>query len=214
MLGPLGKRSQDGGWFHKALDTCTSILFDASSSSSTSELSARTQINIRALSDVRPFSSASYHTAPRRPTSANCQQDKQVSLSRVTRLGQTRLSGPNQLNMAYIRGKHIVDIPAVSKKIPPNPLLGYEQSYPALPLTVKSPRASLTRNTLVNQALLHDQRCLVTGAVSDQLKPCHLVNTIRVKNSSQQEKFGLKKEVVRSYVCYSRDPRRWWNIPL
>jgi len=99
--------------------------------------------------------------------------------------------------MAYVRGKQIVDIPAISKKIPPNPLLGYDHAHSSLPSTAKSSRTSLTQNTLANQVQLYDQRCLVTGAVSDQLKPCHLVNTIRVKNSGQQEKLALKKEVVR-----------------
>lgn len=99
--------------------------------------------------------------------------------------------------MAYVRGEDIVDIPPVSKEIPPNPLLGYNGDDPAPPSSTTS-TTSVTQNTLLHQVLFYDQRCLVTGAVSTQLQPCHLVNMIRVNDSNQEEKVALKEEVVRS----------------
>ena len=117
-------------------------------------------------------------------------------------LHQTRPGSLTVTTMARVRGKHIIDIPLVSKRIPPNPLFGYDPgTHPAPPSTAsaKSSKASLTPSTLAHRILLYDRRCLVTGAVSDQLKPCHLVNTIRARDSSvQQEKRLQKERVVRS----------------
>ena len=99
--------------------------------------------------------------------------------------------------MAYLRGENIVDIPPVSKNTPPNPLLGYDGSGTAPP-SMTTLASSTTQSTLAHRVLLYDQRCLVTGAVSNQLQPCHLVNAIRMDESNREEKLSLKKEVVRS----------------
>jgi hypothetical protein len=97
--------------------------------------------------------------------------------------------------MAYIKDTNFVDIPPVSRNIPPNPLLGYDSHSTAPPSTVASV-SSMTRSTLTHKVLLYDQRCLVTGAVSSQLQPCHLINTICMDKTNQEEKLTLKKEVV------------------
>lgn len=104
--------------------------------------------------------------------------------------------------MAYIRDKNIVDIPLASNRTPPNPLLGYDGRDPAPPSATTT--TSVTQSALTHQVLFYDQRCLVTGAVSNQLRPCHLVNTIRIKDSSQEEKDALKKEVVSSLSLLTR----------
>jgi len=87
-----------------------------------------------------------------------------------------------------VKGRQIVDIPAVSKNQPSNPLLGYNGAHTAPPSTAKSSTLSDTQRTLANLVLLRDQRCLVTGAASIQLQACHLVNTIRVKKSNENTK--------------------------
>jgi len=99
--------------------------------------------------------------------------------------------------MAYFRDEGIIDIPPVSKEIPPNPLLGYNGVGPAPPSSA-TPTTDMTQSTLAHQVLFYDQRCLVTGAVSSQLEPCYLVNAIRANDSNREEKLALKKEVVHS----------------
>lgn len=101
--------------------------------------------------------------------------------------------------MAYIRDKCIVDIPPLSKNLPPNPLLGYNGDCTAPPSPATS-TSSVTRSVITHRVLLYDQRCLVTGAVSNQLRACHLVTTICTNKSNQEEKLSLKKEVVRSLL--------------
>lgn len=105
--------------------------------------------------------------------------------------------------MAYFRGEGIVDIPPASKEIPPNPLLGYDGDDPAPPFSATS-TTSVTQSSLAHQVLFYDQRCLLTGAVSNQLRPCHLVNTIHVNDPNREEKLVLKKEVVRSLPFLTR----------
>jgi len=87
-----------------------------------------------------------------------------------------------------VKGKQIVDIPAVSKDYPPNPLLGYNGAHTAPLSTAKSSTLSATLRTLANQVLLRDQRRLMTGAASIQLQACRLVNAIRVKNPMKTQK--------------------------
>ena len=99
--------------------------------------------------------------------------------------------------MAYIRDRNTVDILPVSRKPPPNPLLGYDGGETAPPSTATSPSCA-TQNSLAHWVLLYDQRCLVTGAVSTQLRPYHLVNKIHINKSNPEEKLAQKKEVVRS----------------
>lgn len=103
--------------------------------------------------------------------------------------------------MAYIRDTNIVDIPPVSQGIPTNPLLGYDGRSTAPPSPTTSTFGT-TQSTLTHKLLLRDQRCLVTGAVSAQLKACHLINTVRIDKSNQEEKLALKKEVVRGGYCH------------
>ena len=98
--------------------------------------------------------------------------------------------------MAYIRNQNVVDIPTLAKTIPPNPLLGYPGTSTAPASTAKSSKGSSTQSTLRHQALLRDQRCLVTGAASTQLEACHLMNTIRINDSNRMEKEPLKDRVV------------------
>ena len=100
--------------------------------------------------------------------------------------------------MAQIKDGHIVDIPPVSRNVPPNPLLGYEGHRTAPPSSAGS-AASVTQSTLAHRVLLRDQRCLITGAVSNQLQACHLINTIRMTTSNRAEKLPLKKEVVSNH---------------
>lgn len=102
--------------------------------------------------------------------------------------------------MAYITGETVIDIPPVSRGIPGNPLLGYNKGRTA---TVSTPTstASATQSTLSHQLLFRDQRCAVTGAASNQLQACCLVNTIRVRKSStpkkREENAAAKRAVVR-----------------
>ena len=103
-----------------------------------------------------------------------------------------------------VRGEQIVDIPAVSKNPPPNPLLGYGGVHTAPPSTAKSSTLSITQRTLTNRVLLRDQRCLVTGAVSNQLQACHLVNSIRTKKSNENTNSPIKRAVVRSPLFLTR----------
>ncbi|KAF9647201.1 hypothetical protein BDM02DRAFT_2747636 [Thelephora ganbajun] len=113
--------------------------------------------------------------------------------------------------MAYVRDQ-TVDIPPVSKKIPPNPLLGYNRTHTATASSAKSSRVSATQSTLTHRVLLYDQRCLVTGAVSTQLQACHLINTIRMNNSNREIKAPLKDEVVRSLSLIIPDTLGGCNI--
>ena len=107
--------------------------------------------------------------------------------------------------MAYVRGHDFVHIPAVSKNLPPNPLLDYNRTHAAPPVTTKSSmRAGVTQSTLAHRVLSNDQRCLVTGAISNQLQPCHLVNTIRMNSANQAEKHAQKKDVVSSLSSQTR----------
>jgi len=99
--------------------------------------------------------------------------------------------------MAYIKGRNIVDIPPVSTKAPPNPLLGYDGDETAPPSTTSS-TSTANQSTLTHQALLYDQRCLITGAVSTQLRPYRLVNVGHINQSNREEKLVRKKEMVRS----------------
>jgi hypothetical protein len=99
--------------------------------------------------------------------------------------------------MAVIKDGDIVDIPAVSKKVPPNPLLGYDGRRTASPSLAGS-SSSMTQSTLAHRVLLKDQRCLITGAISTQLQACHLINVIRMQPSNRAVKLPLKEEVVRS----------------
>ena len=55
-----------------------------------------------------------------------------------------------------------------------------------------------TRSTLARQLLLYDQRCLVTGAVSNRIQPYPLINTVRVNESGQVENPPMKEKVVRN----------------
>ena len=97
--------------------------------------------------------------------------------------------------MALVRNRNVVDIPAVSSNIPRNPLLGYNGSRTSLPSASGSSGTSTTRKTLARRVLLYDQRCLVTGAASNQLQACHLVNAIRNK-PNKRDKILLKAQVV------------------
>ena len=63
----------------------------------------------------------------------------------------------------------------------------------------------MTQSTLAHKILLYDQRCLVTSAISNQLQVCHLINTIHMDKSNQEEKVRQKKEVVRSTVLNALD---------
>jgi len=103
-----------------------------------------------------------------------------------------------------VKGEQIVDIPAVSKNYPPNPLLGYNGTHTAPPSTAKSSTLSATQRTLANQVLLRDQRCLVTGAASIQLRACRLVNAIRMRKSNENTKGPMKRAVVRSFLILTR----------
>jgi len=103
---------------------------------------------------------------------------------------------PVQTTMAYIRDDHIVDIPSVSMRVPPNPLLGYDKRATAPPSTAATSTAGLCQSTLAHRVLLYDQRCLITGAASNQLQACHLINTICMDKSNQGEKLCIKKDVV------------------
>jgi len=103
--------------------------------------------------------------------------------------------------MAYIRDTNIVDIPPVSQGIPPNPLLGYDGCNTAPPSPATSTSGTI-QSTLTHKLLLRDQRCLVTGAVSTQLKACYLINAIHIGKSNREEKLALKKEVVRGVYCH------------
>lgn len=112
--------------------------------------------------------------------------------------------------MSYIRDTDFVDIPPPSIDNPPNPLLGYNGGGTAPPSEVTSTASVSLRHRL----LLYDQRCLVTGAVSNQLQACHLVNTIRVDKAKSQEtkeqKIALKEAVVGSQPLFAS--RRCWNL--
>jgi len=103
--------------------------------------------------------------------------------------------------MAYIKDRNIVGIPPVSTKTPPNPLLGYDGGETAPPSTTSS-TSSANQSTLTHRALLYDQRCLVTGSVSTQLRPYRLVNVGSMDKSNLEEKLARKKEMVR--ICHSR----------
>ena len=94
--------------------------------------------------------------------------------------------------MAFIVG-NAVDIPAVTKQLPPNPLLGYD-GFSTAPPSPSSARLSSAQSTLAHRVLLNDQRCLITGAVSSQLQACYL---IPMKVSNKDEKLIMRKEVVR-----------------
>ena len=98
--------------------------------------------------------------------------------------------------MACIRDKNVVDIPALAKTIPPNPLLGYSGIRTAPASAPKSSKGSTTQSTLRHRVLLYDQRCLLTGAVSNQLEACHLINAIRMDKSNRATKEPLKDLVV------------------
>ena len=98
--------------------------------------------------------------------------------------------------MAFVTDKGFVDIPPVTEKYPPNPLLGYDGCRTAPPSSVASSDC-MSQSSLTHRVLLYDQRCLVTGGVSDQLQACHLISTIRMDESNRQEKSNLKKRVVR-----------------
>jgi len=100
--------------------------------------------------------------------------------------------------MAFITDKGFVDIPSITEKSPPNPLLGYDGCRTASPSSVAS-SDYMSQSTLTHRVLLYDQRCLVTGGVSDQLQACHLVSTIHMDESNRQEKSNLKKRVVRGF---------------
>jgi len=103
--------------------------------------------------------------------------------------------------MTFLSSENVVNIPPVSTNTPANPLLGYSGSRTAPPSEASS-TTTATQSTLANRLLLYDQRCLVTGAVSNQLQACHLVNAIRVdslfKPEKREEKLATKKKVVRS----------------
>lgn len=90
----------------------------------------------------------------------------------------------------------IVQLPPVSQNIPPNPLLGYSGGSTAPPSTAGKLTSGITQSTLAHQVLLHDQRCLVTGAISSQLQACHLINAICMDKSNEEVKHPLKKKVV------------------
>lgn len=109
--------------------------------------------------------------------------------------------------MAHIKATdpNVVEIPPVSQSIPPNPLLGYDGHNTAPPSTVTS-TSSTTQSSLTHKVLLYDQRCFITGAVSSQLRACHLINAIRMDDSNQEEKLPLKKAVVRSPLLLMP----WW----
>ena len=81
------------------------------------------------------------------------------------------------------------------KKTPPNPPLGYNGDSTAPPSTLTT-TSSATRSTLAHRVLLYDQRCLVTGAVSTQLRPYHLVKAIHINKNNPEEKLTQKEEVV------------------
>jgi len=99
--------------------------------------------------------------------------------------------------MACIRDKNVVDIPTLAKTIPPNPLLGYAGSGTAPASAASgSSKGSSTQSTLRHRVLLYDQRCFVTGAVSNQLEACHLINAIRMDKSNRTTKKPLKDQVV------------------
>jgi len=97
--------------------------------------------------------------------------------------------------MAHIKDHNFVDILPISLKVPPNPLLGYDENKTALPSTATS-EPGLSQRTLKHRVLLYDQRCLVTGAVSNQLQTCYLISPIHVGGSNQEKKLHQKKEVV------------------
>ncbi|KAF9644396.1 hypothetical protein BDM02DRAFT_3121961, partial [Thelephora ganbajun] len=97
--------------------------------------------------------------------------------------------------MAFIRDNNVIDIPPVSQNLPPNPLLGYNRSQTAPPSATTS-TGGMAQSTLAHRALLYDQRCLITGAISSQLQACHLVNAICMDKSNQERKLHLKEEVV------------------
>ncbi len=132
----------------------------------------------------------------------------------------------NLTTMAHIRDGYIVDIPPVSKNLPPNPLLGYNGPRTAPP-SLDGSSSSVTQSTLAHRVLLKDQRCLITGAVSTQLQACHLINTIRMNVCNRAEKLPLKQEVVRSVIFNTlgnskasrlgTDPHSttvWWSCRL
>jgi len=102
--------------------------------------------------------------------------------------------------MSYITDGNIVDIPRVSVNVPPNPLLGYDGQGTAPPCSANS----VTQSTLAHRLLLRDQRCIITGAVSNQLQACHLINTIRMTTSNRAEKLSLKEEIVRNPLLLNK----------
>ena len=104
--------------------------------------------------------------------------------------------------MPYIKNGQVVCNPPPSERLPPNPLLGYDGDRPAPPSEAGS-TYSKTLSRLTNQVLFYDQRCLVTGTVSTALQAFHLVNAIRSKESDQEGKKSLKKEVVHNPVVLS-----------
>lgn len=97
--------------------------------------------------------------------------------------------------MAFVEG-NVVKIPAVSANAPPNPLLGYDEDHTAPPSPAAPSSGAVTQSTLTHRLLLHDQRCLVTGAVSTQIRAFHLIKTVPVNESNQEKKRPLKEEVV------------------
>lgn len=96
-------------------------------------------------------------------------------------------------SMAHIRN-NFIDIPRVTETLPANPLLGFKA--PTSVPSVAPPTSGSNQKTLARKALLYDQRCLVTGAVSNQLQACHLINIIRAGSSNRKEKLPLRKQVV------------------
>ena len=98
--------------------------------------------------------------------------------------------------MASVSKPNVVDIPPVTKNPPPNPLLGYNGTCTAPPSAAGSSETSAARSTLVHQVLLYDQRCIVTGAASNQLQACRLVNSIRTSEYNREGGTPSKDQVV------------------
>ncbi|KAJ7151183.1 hypothetical protein C8R46DRAFT_1123494 [Mycena filopes] len=82
---------------------------------------------------------------------------------------------------------------AIAKRLPGNPFFYPDTTNTAPPTTRSSAASTFTRSqsTLSHKIAFHDQRCLFTGAVTTELRACHLINTIRTKNNTKKSTKAL-----------------------
>ncbi|KAJ6585198.1 hypothetical protein B0H19DRAFT_1108747 [Mycena capillaripes] len=91
--------------------------------------------------------------------------------------------------------ENIVVIPKITKNPHKNPLLNEKIKEVTPPPSLKSISSVGSEHSATTKyrVLFRDQRCLLTGFVSADIQPCHLVNTIRTKKKTSR--INLKAQV-------------------